>query len=87
MGSAWHAGMSYDHFRNSTLPILKDYDKNLLNQLEKWGKIFKEANGSTGQKKKTNKQDTDLLIAKNPNNPYPIYQTFLKSELFTKEEG
>jgi DNA polymerase-3 subunit delta len=86
IGSAWHAGISYDHFRNSTLPALKDYDKNLLNQLEKWEKIFKEANGSTGQKKKTNKQDTDLLIAKNPNNPYPIYQTFLKSELFTKEE-
>lgn len=37
-------------------------------------------------RKKSKLNSTDLLIAKNPNNPYPVFQLFSKSERFTKEE-
>jgi DNA polymerase-3 subunit delta len=39
--------------------------------------------------KKTKKKKqlaTDLLVAKNPKNSYPIFQLFKKSERFSKEE-
>ena len=41
---------------------------------------------SAKKKKKKSKTDTDLLIAKNPKNAYPIFQLFKKSERYTKEE-
>ena len=37
-------------------------------------------------KKKKSKSTTDLLIAKNPKNAYPIYLLLKKSERFTKED-
>ena len=37
-------------------------------------------------KKKKSKLTTDLLIAKNPKNAYPIYQLLKKSERFSKDE-
>jgi len=36
--------------------------------------------------KKKVEAGTDLLIAKNPNNPYPIYLLLKKSERFSKKE-
>ncbi|MBW2219384.1 MAG: hypothetical protein JRF40_07840 [Deltaproteobacteria bacterium] len=29
---------------------------------------------------------TDLVIAKNPNNPYPVFQTFLSAGNFSRQE-
>ncbi len=37
-------------------------------------------------KKKKSKTTTDLLIAKNPKNPYPIYLLLKKSDRFSKDE-
>jgi len=40
----------------------------------------------TKSKKKKSKLTTDLLIAKNPKNAYPIYLLLKKSERFSKED-
>jgi DNA polymerase III delta subunit len=38
------------------------------------------------RKKKNKPAATDLVIAKNSQNPYPVYQMLLKSEKFTTNE-
>ena len=46
-----------------------------------------QKSGIPAKKTKKKKQlATDLLIAKNPKNSYPIFQLFKKSERFSKEE-
>jgi DNA polymerase-3 subunit delta len=37
-------------------------------------------------KKKKAKVKTDLAVVKSANNPYPVYQMFLKSDRFSVEE-
>ncbi|MEA3428954.1 MAG: DNA polymerase III subunit delta [Thermodesulfobacteriota bacterium] len=69
-GGAWHSGIRFDQFQRSVMPAIKTYDKELLSLLEDW----------------KSKPATDLLVAQNPNNPYPVYQMLLRSERFTTDE-
>jgi len=95
-GSDWHAGDSFGHFKTRVMPAIQAFDKGLLNQLEDWenrvsdhGKMKpKEEKATHAEKKKSKKGKwiTDLVIVKNPNNPYPVYQMLKKSERFTKQE-
>ena len=74
------------------MSAIQDYDRDLLDQLEKWnGALLNDASqdGQKQQKKGTKKSSqaaTDLIVVKNPNNPYPVYQLLLKSEMFTTDE-
>ena len=77
------------------MPAVRTHDKQLLDRLTAWedrmngsGKGFEEKSISKEKPKKSSKTRgtkirTDLLIAKNPGNVYPIYQTFKKSVGFT----
>ncbi len=91
-GRNWHAAVRFDYFRNNIMSAIQDYDRDLLNQSEKWnGTLLRNAkqNGQKQQKKgaKQGRQTVaDLIVAKNPNNPYPVYQMLLKSEMFTTNE-
>ncbi|HAO22979.1 MAG: hypothetical protein BWK80_29850 [Desulfobacteraceae bacterium IS3] len=71
----WKAGLSYNPFQEKVMPAIQDYDKALTDYLE--------SNGNGDKKKKS---ATELLIAKNPKSPYPIYQVLLKSEKFGKHD-
>ncbi|MBN1932035.1 MAG: hypothetical protein JW786_10560 [Desulfobacterales bacterium] len=91
-GIAWHVKISYDRFKNAVIPAIQKYDGALLKQLEDWEGMLLECgdadnrNTSGNASKQKIKVNTDLLIAKNPKNPYPIYQLLLKSEKFTKKD-
>ncbi|MCD4764266.1 MAG: hypothetical protein K8R28_09640 [Desulfobacterales bacterium] len=89
-GREWHAGVQYNKFRSSIMPAIQEHDSVLLKQLEDWENIISKDETSDkkkkGKSKKSKLNNTDLLIAKNPNNPYPVFQLFSKSERFTKEE-
>jgi len=85
----WHAGVQYNKFRSAIMPAIQEHDSVLLKQLEDWENIISKEETSNNKKKgksKKSKLNTDLLIAKNPNNPYPVFQLFNKSERFTKQE-
>jgi DNA polymerase-3 subunit delta len=90
-GSNWQATCPYDYFQTHIIPAVVAYDRELLDQLDRWQSMLAEAADpqSPGtpvkKKKKKSKTTTDLLIAKNPKNAYPIYQLFKKSERYTKE--
>ena len=65
------------------MPAIIAYDKDLIQRVDKWNQMMSDDPGSPAQKRKK-KAVTDLLIAKNPKNSYPVYQTLIKSERFTK---
>jgi DNA polymerase-3 subunit delta len=91
-GSSWHAGMKFGQFKNRVMPSIQAFDRDLLKQLETWDSMISKDADKDNQgamkkgEKKRSKTDTDLVIAKNPNNPYPVYQMLLKSEMFTTDE-
>ena len=92
-GGVWQAACPYDYFQKRVMPAIAEYDRQLLEHLEdRQATLARESElpaiGSPAKKtrKKNVKAGTDLLIAKNPNNPYPIYLLFKKSERFKKEE-
>ncbi len=95
-GGAWHAGIRFDQFQRAVMPAIKEYDKDILNRLEDWQSMLSknvntvDEGAKKGKAKKggsnKSKLSTDLLVAQNPNNPYPVYQMLLRSERFTTNE-
>jgi DNA polymerase-3 subunit delta len=90
-GSNWQAACAFDYFQSRVIPAVIDYDNNLLDQIRTWEEVHSAEGISENiepaakAQKKKDKPTTDLLIAKNPKNSYPIYQLFKKSERFSKE--
>ena len=89
-GRSWRANCQYNEFRSGVMPDIQAHDTQLIDQLEKWEAAMSEPVESRGSKKprtrKKKKIKTDLLIAPNPNNPYPVFLTFKKSERWTRQD-
>ena len=78
-GSSWHAGMKFAQFKNRVMPSIQAFDRDILKQLETWNSMISKDADKDNQEsmkkgeKKRSKTVTDLVIAKNTNNPYPVY--------------
>lgn len=88
----WHPGQSYQQFTRITLPAVVKADELKAKTFADWEdelppvddpKPLAKKKKATTQKKKS---ASDLAMASNPKNPYPVYQTFLKSDNFTQKE-
>ncbi len=84
-GSNWHPGIGYDQFKKMIIPLIVKYDEELIEKVDYHQNAVKGKFEPQDLKKKK-KPSTDLFVAKNPNNPYPIFQQFLRSQRYTKEE-
>ncbi len=84
-GSSWHPGTSYDQFRQKVIPAIVKYDEDLIEKMAFYQEAVKGRFDSPELKKKK-KPATDLIIVKNPNNPYPVFQQFLKSKKYSKQD-
>ena len=90
-GKDWQNACPYTYFQKQIIPAIVEYDRNLIGQLDKWqtmltAETISQKTGSAKKGKKTkNKATTDLLIAKNPKNPYPIYLLLKKSDGFSRD--
>ncbi len=82
-GMGWNRGLTFHQFKTNVMPAVVKYDKDMLHAAESLDALFDEKK-SEEKKKKPGK--TDLIISKNPNNPYPVFQSLIKSENFSKEE-
>lgn len=92
-GKSWYKGCSYDQFRSDVMPAIIEYDKYFLSQIQDNQLMFAHAsdqdkNPPSESKKqpkrpKKNQIAEDLMIAKNPNNPFPIYKLMIHSENFS----
>jgi DNA polymerase-3 subunit delta len=92
-GRDWQAACPYDYFQKRVMPAIAEYDRQLLDHLDDWQTMLDKGSDLRSNpppakktRKKSAKAGSDLLIAKNPNNPYPIYLLLKKSERFSKEE-
>ncbi len=81
----WRKGnRNYNLFMKETMPWIVKRDEALLNTLTQWETALKgEGTVLKSKGKAKKKPTTDLLIAPNPKNGYPVFQLFLKSDLFT----
>jgi DNA polymerase III subunit delta len=90
-GKDWQSACPYPYFQKQILPAIVDYDHKLLDQLGEWRTMLNaespaQKTGTSPKKKRAKgKVTTDLLIAKNPKNPYPIYLLFKKADRFTPD--
>jgi len=83
----WNAGVSYNLFQQSIMPSIVAYDQSLLEILQnREDSISPTEDGDQGKNKKKRKIKTDLLLARNPKNAYPVYQLLKKSEHFSETE-
>lgn len=80
----WEPGLSYAQFRQVTMPRVVEQDTAMLKTAAEWD----EQSGSDSESRVGKKKNalTDLLIAPNPKNTYPVYHTFLKSDNFSQQE-
>ena len=91
-GSVWFSGCSFNQFTAAVMPVVQQFDVELVDQKQQWRDQMPGADHDQnlsppkkgGKKKKP--PATDLSIVKNPNNPYPVYQLFLSAENYTKQE-
>jgi len=90
-GKDWQNTCPYTYFQKQIMPAIVAYDRNLIGQLDKWqtmlnAETITQKTGSPKKGKKIkSKAATDLLIAKNPKNPYPIYLLLKKSDGFSQD--
>jgi DNA polymerase-3 subunit delta len=89
-GGVWRANCSYDYFRQQVIPAIVEYDRSLLDHLSRRQAASSadyDTNRKTTQPQKAVKKKkpaSDLVIAKNPKNAYPLYLLLKKTEGFTK---
>ena len=84
-GGVWQAGMPYNTFRDQVMPMIQSHDKALKEQLTDWDQSLLRGD-ETGSEKKKRPTGTDLLIAPNPNNAYPVYKLMQKTVKFRVAE-
>ncbi len=80
-GSAWKPSMPFERFKTTVLPQVVEHDKAVC-EYARQVKAGLQIQSDSGK----DKSPTDMVIAKNPKNPYPVYQVFLQSDRFTGRE-
>ena len=86
-GSVWFAGCAFGQFKTTVMPAIQIHDQQLLHRIGEWrNELTAPADSGSqsraGAKKFVGKAGSDLPIAPQPKNPYPVYQLFRKSERF-----
>ena len=76
-GNAFNAATSFNLFRSNIMPLVKQHDEALRKELADWQALVSVKKKGN---KKAKKNSTDILIAPNPNNPYPVYKLFQKAQ-------
>lgn len=86
---AWQAGMGFDRFRQQVVPLIGTYDdttvrKAMETRMGCKGEAGRAKPGET--ESAVPKNATELIIVKNPNSAFPVYQQFLRSDKFSTHE-
>ena len=101
-GKFWRSGFTFDQFKKqfsqTILPALQAHDAFLVNRLSEWETRLhpksesdspppdKKKKKSAPAEKKTAQPATDMLLAKQPASPYPLYLSMQKSDRFSRTD-
>ena len=82
---SYRRAMPFSLFQSQVMPRVKAHDEALTVEILSWRRDpEKDTTASkTKKKKKKKKPSTDLVIAPNPRNAYPVYKLFEKAERFS----
>ncbi len=78
----WRRGMDYNGFRNQMMPLVKDYDASTKKRIEEREESL-SPEVPAGKKTKKKKVTTDIILAKNPNSPYPVFLLLQNAEKYS----
>jgi DNA polymerase III delta subunit len=69
------------------MPQIELYDQAIIHEMDQWEDVFMTENepNNTEKRKKPITPKTDLLMARNPKNPYPIFKLLQSATAFTAE--
>jgi DNA polymerase-3 subunit delta len=84
-GAAWHPACTYPQFQKTGMPAVLQFDRERLARIESWDTAPADT-PAEGRKRKKAKASTDLQLARNPGNPFPVYQVLKKSERFSRAD-
>jgi DNA polymerase-3 subunit delta len=85
-GAAWNPACTYPQFQKSVMPAVAAFDRDLLERIGGWEETPAQAPAEGRKKKKSSTPATDLLLARSPGNPFPVYQTLKKAGRFSSAE-
>ena len=90
-GKSWQPGITYHQFRQRVLPTVQDFDDELTKILQSWDRVEtkelkKDKNQDQSKKKKPKAPNSDLYLAPNPHNSYPVYLLIKKAANFGSAE-
>ena len=101
-GKFWQSGFTFDQFKKqfsqTILPALQAHDAILVNRLGEWETRLhsksesdplppdKKKKKSVQAEKKPAQPATDMLLAKQPASPYPLYLLMQKSDRFSRTD-
>jgi DNA polymerase-3 subunit delta len=77
--------MSYKTFRDQVMPLIQTHDTALKELLADWDRSLSGDEEVAGESKKR-PAGSDLMIAPNPNNAYPVYKLMQKAVTFHTAE-
>ena len=80
----WRNGMDFNSFKNSIMPFIREYDLKNQKTVEERESLLADPDQDHSREKKSKKEkkaktETDLILAKNPNSPYPVYLLLVNS--------
>lgn len=84
-GRNWRKGLAYPQFQKSVMGEIQRYDAQVAQERLDWGRSDGEV-AQQGKKQGGKKAGSELALAPNPGNAYPVYQTIAKSENFSRRE-
>jgi DNA polymerase-3 subunit delta len=85
-GALWQRGCSFPVFQKTVMPAVVRHDREFLERLAAWEEAAAAPPAEGKKKKKPRAAASDLVLARNPANAYPIYILFKKAEGFSREE-
>jgi len=85
-GAAWHPAATYPQFQKSIMPAVVAFDRELIGRIAAWETTLAGDPAEGKKRKKSGKATTDLQLARNPGNPFPVYQTLKKADRFSRTE-
>jgi len=79
----WSPQISFAQFKTHLFPKIQEDDGLLATLLESWEELLQPAENG---KKRKKTPASDLVLAKNPKSPFPVFQTLKKADHFSREQ-
>jgi len=76
-GHTWTAGTTFPRFKTAGFKAVQAHDKAYAAVVEKWDSLL---NPSAAGKKHATADPGDLVLAKNPKSPFPVFQLLKKAD-------